>query len=61
MPHPTKGPFNKPNIGIGYGLRIKLPVVNAPIKLDLAYPILNNQDGVSNSIRFHFNMGFSIF
>ena len=33
------GPFNKPNIGVGYGLRIKLPVVNAPIKLDLAFPV----------------------
>ncbi len=59
--HSRFGPFNNPNIGIGYGLRIKLPVVNAPIKLDLAYPLLNNQDGVSNSIRFHFNMGFSMF
>ena len=55
------GPFNKPNIGIGYGLRIKLPVVNAPIKLDLAFPVLNNQKGVKNSLRFHFNMGFSVF
>ncbi len=55
------GPFNKPNIGVGYGLRIKLPVVNAPIKLDLAFPVLNNQEGVKNSLRFHFNMGFSVF
>lgn len=59
--HSRFGPFNSPNIGVGYGLRIKLPVVNAPIKLDLAYPLLNNQKGVSNSIRFHFNMGFSMF
>ena len=59
--HSRFGPFNSPNIGIGYGLRIKLPVVNAPIKLDLAYPVLNNQKGVSNSLRFHFNMGFSMF
>lgn len=32
------------NVGVGYGLRIRLPVINAPIKLDLAYPIVNNQD-----------------
>jgi outer membrane protein insertion porin family len=47
------------NIGAGYGLRIKLPYLNAPIKLDLAYPVYNNQDGVSSKFRFHFNMGFS--
>ncbi len=47
------------NVGIGYGLRIKLPVINAPIKLDLAYPIVNNQDYESNKLRFHFNLGFS--
>jgi outer membrane protein insertion porin family len=47
------------NIGAGYGLRIKLPVINAPIRLDLAYPVLNNQDYESNKLRFHFNMGFS--
>ncbi|OGV39015.1 MAG: outer membrane protein assembly factor BamA [Lentisphaerae bacterium GWF2_49_21] len=47
------------NIGAGYGLRIKLPYFNAPVKLDLAYPILNNQDGESSKLRFHFNLGFT--
>ncbi len=47
------------NIGVGYGLRILLPYLNAPIKLDLAYPILNNQDGYDSKLRFHFNMGFT--
>ncbi len=47
------------NIGAGYGLRIKLPYLNAPVKLDLAYPVLNNQKGVRNRLRFHFNMGFT--
>lgn len=47
------------NIGAGYGLRIKLPIINAPIRLDLAYPVLNNQDYESSKLRFHFNMGFS--
>ena len=47
------------NVGVGYGLRIRLPVINAPIKLDLAYPIVNNQDYESNKLRFHFNLGFS--
>ncbi len=47
------------NIGVGYGLRIKVPMLNAPIKLDLAYPVLNNQDDLSSKLRFHFNMGFT--
>lgn len=51
--------FGKPNIGIGYGLRIKLPNIATPVKLDLAYPVLNQQKGVSNSLRFHFNIGAS--
>ncbi|OGV50725.1 MAG: outer membrane protein assembly factor BamA [Lentisphaerae bacterium GWF2_44_16] len=47
------------NIGAGYGLRIKMPYVNAPVAIDLAYPILNNQDGYKSKFRVHFNMGFS--
>lgn len=47
------------NVGVGYGLRIIVPQLNAPISLDLAYPIVNNQDSVSSKLRFHFNMGFS--
>lgn len=47
------------NMGAGYGLRIKVPYVNAPIKLDLAYPIVNNVDGLDRKLRFHFNMGFT--
>ncbi len=49
------------NIGTGYGLRIMVPYLNMPIKLDLAYPVLyqgdSNQDG--RKLRFHFNVGFS--
>ncbi|MBO4303843.1 MAG: outer membrane protein assembly factor BamA [Lentisphaeria bacterium] len=51
--------FGKPNIGVGYGLRIKLPNLATPIKLDLAYPVLNQQKGVKNTLRFHFNIGAS--
>ncbi|MBR2364366.1 MAG: outer membrane protein assembly factor BamA [Lentisphaeria bacterium] len=51
--------FGKPNIGVGYGFRIKLPNVAAPVKLDLAFPVLNKQDGVKNTLRFHFNIGAS--
>lgn len=51
--------MNDFNIGVGYGLRIKLPYFNAPIKLDLAYPILNNQPGEKSELRFHFNLGFT--
>ena len=47
------------NVGAGYGLRLMLPMINAPIKLDLAYPVVNNQDNLSSKLRFHFNMGFT--
>ena len=51
--------FSGINIGAGYGLRIKLPGINVPIKLDLAYPVLNNQEAESNKVRIHFNVGFT--
>lgn len=51
--------FSGINIGAGYGLRIKLPTLNVPIKLDLAYPVLNNQDNESSKVRIHFNVGFT--
>ncbi len=51
--------FGKMNVGVGYGLRIIVPMLNAPIRLDLAYPIVNSQDHLSSKLRFHFNMGFS--
>lgn len=47
------------NIGAGYGLRIKIPQLNVPIKLDLAYPVLNNQEHASSRVRIHFNVGFT--
>ena len=51
--------FGNFNVGMGYGLRLKLPQVAMPIKLDFAFPILNSQDNVESKLRFHFNMGFS--
>ncbi|MBQ9337380.1 MAG: outer membrane protein assembly factor BamA [Lentisphaeria bacterium] len=51
--------FSSVNVGLGYGLRIKLPTIAAPLRLDFAYPIVNNQDGVGNRLRFHFNVGAS--
>ena len=51
--------FDHFNIGVGYGLRLKIPQVPVPIKLDLAYPVLNNQRNVKSRLRFHFSMGFS--
>ncbi len=53
------GPISQPNVGVGYGLRIMVPGIDMPIRLDLAYPIVCNQEGVSRKLRFHFNMGFS--
>ena len=54
--------FSKFNIGAGYGFRVKLPYLNVPLRLDLAFPLLNNQEGVSSKLRIHFNVGagFSI-
>ncbi|MBR2374586.1 MAG: outer membrane protein assembly factor BamA [Lentisphaeria bacterium] len=54
--------FNKFNIGAGYGFRIKVPYLNVPIRLDIAYTFMNNQKGASNKVRLHFNVGagFSI-
>ncbi|NOY76181.1 MAG: outer membrane protein assembly factor BamA [Kiritimatiellaeota bacterium] len=49
--------FNKFNVGAGYGLRLKLPQFPAPIKLDLGFPVLNNQDNVKSKLRFSFSMG----
>jgi outer membrane protein insertion porin family len=51
--------FNEINVGAGYGLRIKLPYFNAPIKLDLAYPIVKSSKlkNVDKKFRFHFNLG----
>ena len=47
------------NVGAGWGLRVKLPQINMPIKLDIAYPIINNQDNESSKVRLHFNVGFT--
>ncbi len=54
------GPISNPNIGVGYGLRIMVPGLSIPLRLDLAYPVLSSQDGVSKKLRFHFNVGFSL-
>ena len=51
--------FSGINVGIGYGIRLKLPMLKAPLKLDLAYPIVKNQDNVSRKLRVHFNVGFT--
>ena len=53
------GAYNNLNVGAGYGLRIKLPKVNTPIRLDMAYPVFMQQENVRRTVRFHFNMGYS--
>lgn len=49
--------FKKFNIGVGYGFRVKVPFLNVPLRLDIAFPVLNNQEGASNKVRLHFNVG----
>ena len=51
--------FSGINIGAGYGLRVRLPWINVPLKLDLAYPVLNNTDCEPSKFRIHFNVGFT--
>ena len=50
--------FDDLSVGAGYGLRIKVPQFGAPLKLDLAYPIVRGRDHLERKLRFHFNMGF---
>ena len=50
--------FSSVNMGAGYGLRLQLPWLNIPIRLDLGYPVLNNTDSPSR-FRLHFNVGFT--
>ena len=54
--------FKKFNMGAGYGFRVKVPYLNVPLRLDIAFPVINNQEGASNKVRLHFNVGagFSI-
>ncbi len=47
------------NMGVGYGLRIMVPYLEMPVKLDLAYPVVYNQSSEDRSLRFHFNLGYS--
>ena len=47
------------NIGVGYGLRIMIPQINLPLRLDFAYPIVSEQCSKSQKLRFHFNLGYS--
>ncbi len=51
--------FDDLNVGVGYGLRLKLPMIQAPLKLDLAYPVVRGQSNISRKLRIHFNVGFT--
>ena len=51
--------FSTMNVGVGYGLRLKLPMIQAPLRLDLAYPVVVGQDNIRRKLRVHFNVGFS--
>lgn len=51
--------FSKINVGVGYGLRLKLPMIQAPLKLDIAYPVVKSQENAKYKFRVHFNVGFS--
>ena len=47
------------NVGAGYGLRLKLPMLPAPLRLDIAYPVIRGQRNLKSKLRIHFNVGFS--
>lgn len=47
------------NVGVGYGLRIQVPGLDYPLKLDLAYPIRVTTPDVRRTLRFHFDIGFT--
>ena len=51
--------FSRINVGAGYGFRLKLPMIQAPLKLDIAYPVVRGQDNLKRKFRVHFNVGFS--
>ena len=51
--------FSSINMGAGYGLRLQLPWLNIPLRLDLAYPVINNTDHEKSRFRIHFNVGFT--
>ena len=51
--------FASINVGAGYGLRLKLPMIQAPLKLDIAYPVVRGQDNIKRKFRVHLNIGFS--
>ena len=57
--NPYQISFNTLNVGAGYGLRVLVPYLNAPVRLDVAYPIVNNSPDAKNRIQFHFNVGFT--
>ena len=48
------------NVGAGYGFRLKIPQLNAPLEFALAYPIVNNQESEKSKLRFHFNIGMGL-
>ena len=47
------------NVGVGYGLRLKLPMIQAPLKLDFAFPVVCSQRHLDRRFRIHFNVGFT--
>ena len=51
--------FASINVGVGYGFRLKLPMIQAPLRLDLAYPVVRGQRDLKEKFRVHFNVGFS--
>ena len=53
-------PLHDLNMGVGYGLRLKIPQLNAPLELALAYPVINNQDSEKSRLRIHFNVGVGL-
>lgn len=47
------------NIGVGYGVRINIPGIDYPIKVDLGYPIRSTVPNLKVKPRLHFDVGFN--
>lgn len=46
--------FSEPRMSVGFGVRIQVPVLQVPIQLDLAWPVLSQQSDREEQLYFSF-------